>query len=880
MTKKIISVILVLVLTLGCFCITNTVYADSDLYGDEALQHIINLGILPSSTDGEDLITRGQFAQAVYNIAGDNVVLPFELLYYDVDEADSCSGAVMYCSKNGYMIGSDHIFRADDSITFIEAMTVLSRVLNYTDYAKNHGDYTLGYYTTAKNIGLLNGTGITSANDAMDAKNCAAMFYNALKIGMNKLSSISPIYYTYQASGKIFAYEKLGLNFAKGIMQSNGYVDITGKENSGEKSVIIDNTRYSSKLLDDSFRFLIGQEVSVFYDDDLNVVSIATTGTSNVVNVKKENFVERTGNTFKYIVDGKVYKLEAGNKAIYFKNGEVVMGYNATGFKNAEYADITFVDGDGDDRYDYVFVNEYKTFVVSNASNDEMLYSTDNTKKVDISEESQKDIFVYNSVGELKSIEDINSNYVVSVIENKDFVYIVYSNSLIKGEIQEKDDYAVIVDGITVDIPNGTSKLLKNLKAGDYASIYMDFSERGVFATKIVETNSNAPYGYLVEGFFKNDFDKKIKLRIYNNSGELKFYNVAKNFSVDGKRIKLSSLKDLPAEFYGVDGSFKSTVVFYELNSQNEIISIEFPKTELAADEDGFLQTADSITAYKLSNGTITNRDSDDIYFSSKEFLNSNSVIFVIPEKKEDEEKFAIIKEADISESTDFVWDFYHFSKYNGYVDVAVMHTDYAALSYDTSLSVVVSVSEKLDADGIERVAIKHSANGVEYVSMADEGFEISEYVYKADGTKSASKIKITDLKPGDAVRFTTDKNGIIRFGERIYEYNATENPFKGSSKSGDYSTAALYTGSGYTAYNDKSMLRVADTKDECNTVTHSMFDLTGIIYSSAQITMVEETERGVKAYMGTADDIGIGDFIVYQSRSGVGKYVIVYKDK
>ena len=58
------------------------------------------------------------------------------------------------------------------------------------------------------------------------------------------------------------------------------------------------------------------------------------------------------------------------------------------------------------------------------------------------------------------------------------------------------------------------------------------------------------------------------------------------------------------------------------------------------------------------------------------------------------------------------------------------------------------------------------------------------------------------------------------------------------------------------------------------------MFDLTGVIYSSAQITVVEETVRGVSACSGTTDDVWIGDYVVYQSRSGVGKHIIVYKDQ
>lgn len=878
MKKKILSFLLVMVMMLGCVSFTNTAFADTEAYNEEALQHMINLGILPSDTDGDDIISRGEFALAIYNVSGKNVNIPFEQLYYDVQADDEISNAVMYTSKNGYMVGAGGYFRPDDAITYIEAMTVIARVMNYTEYAKVHGDYTSGYYTTAKTIGLLNGTGIVSTDTPLTYSTCATMLYNAMRIGMNKLSSISTLYYKYQASDKIFAYEMLGYNYAKGVMTSNGYVDVTGKEKQIKNSVVIDNARYNTKLLDDSYRFFVGQEVSVFYDDDFNIKSIALTGTSNTVSVNRENFISKSANTFKYIEDETECKIKVADKAIYFKNGEVVMGYNATGFADSEFADISFIDSNGDDIYECVFVNVYDTFVVSNVFSNGVLYSDGNVKSIDLTEDCEKDVYVYNAKGELKSVQEIKKGYVVSVIENDEFVYVIYSNSMIKGEVLEKDTYTVNVDGLNIDIPNGTSKILKDISVGNDASIYLDFADRGVYATKNINTSKDELLGYVAEGFFKNDFEKVFKLRIYNSDSELVLYNVAANFSVDGTKYKLSSLTAIPVEFYNKD-VFKSTVVFYQLNENNEIKSITFPKTSLDSDEDGFIQTAVSQTAYKISNGTLNNRTvrDDNTYFSGKEFLNDNTVVFVIPTDLENEESFAIITMDDVAESTDYVWDLFHFSKYNGFVDVAVMHSDYAALSYDTKLSVVTSVSRKLDGNGVERVAVKYYTDSAEYVAMADETFEIKDYIIDKDGVKVATTIPVTALKPGDAVRMTVGTNGLIRQGERIYEY---EKGFKGSSKGGAYATASLFMNAGYVAYNDNTLIRLADTKAECVTATGDVFKLTGAICSSAKIIIVEENHRGVEVNGGTMADIAIGDYVVYQSRTGVVQYIMVYKDK
>lgn len=882
MTKRIISLVLLTAMIFSCMCFTNTVSADSETYGAEALVHMKNLGILPADTDGDDVVSRAVFAQAVYNLAGKNTNITFEQLYYDVNASDSFATAVMYCSKNGYMVGSDNMFRPDDSITYIEAMTVLARVMNYTEYAKNNGDYTIGYYTTAKNLGLLNNTGIVSSDSPMTAGSCAAMLYNATRIGMNKLSSINPLYYTYQTSSRIFAYETLGYNYAKGVMTSNGYVDVKGKDNVGKNTVVIDNARYSSKLLDDSYKFLIGQEVSIYYDDELNIVSIAPTGVSSAISVKREYFGNKAGNVFTFNTDdNSSKKIEVSDKAIYFKNGEVVMGYNATGFKDAKFGDINFIDGDGDEVYDYVFVNVYNTFVVASIFSDGVLYSRGNTEKLDLSEENTKDIMVYNANGERKSPEDIRVGNVVSVVENEDFIYVIYSNSVIKGELQEKDTYLVKVDGLTIDIPNGTADFLNDIKIGNNVTIYLDFADRGVYATKNIDTTGGAKYGYLVEAKFKDGFEKAARLKMYTLDNEFVYYNLGSLFVVDEVKYRMKNLTSIPDVFYS-NGNFRSTVVLYEVNENNEITSITFPKSYLGEDEDGFVQTASSQTAYKISNGALTNtsKKADGTYFSGFEFINSSTKIFAVPKSDlEDEEKYAVITASDVPTSTNYVWDLFHTSKYNGFVDIAVIHNDYAAISYDTRLSVVTSTFRKLDENGTERFAIKHISNGTEYISMADDSFQISDYIIAEDGTKAATKVPVTALKPGDAVRLTTGENGLLRSGERIYEY-ALENGFKGSSKAGAYATHSLYLNYGYIAYNDNTMVRFAPTKAACTVSTSDLFTLPGTICSSASIMVVKETARGVNVTKGTISDLAIGDHVVYQLRSGLAKYVIVYKDK
>lgn len=869
-----------MVLTLLIGCMTFTANADSEIYGVEALTHLQNLGIFSPTLEADDVMTRGEFANSVYKMVGKNIVYDTNFVFYDVGDAHPYAAAINYCAQNGYMTGDAGFFRPDDSITYIEGMTVIARVLNYTEYARNNGDYTLGYYTTAKNIGLLKNTGITSSNDPMLVGNAAAMFYNALRCNASKLVSINSFYHQYVDSNKVFAYEALGLNYAKGVMTSNGDCDITDKGNTGKNTIIVDNVQYNSKLLDGSYKFYLGQEVSLFYDVDGNVVSIAPTGTSSVINFTKRDFSSKIGNTVKYYVDDNDYKANLSKAPTYLKNGETVVDFKATGFSNAEFADMTLVDSNADGEYDYVFVNVYDTFVVNSVSSDYVLTSVNNTYKVDLGGENGKKVYVFDGNGNMKSRENIYKDYVVSVMETDEFVYVVYTNSKVSGTITGKEDFTISIDELEIDVPNGTKEIFKDISFGDSATVYFDFAGRAVYVIDGYVNSIVGPHGFLIDSKLKVGLDKKLVVKILNNQGNIQVYELADKFKVDGKPYSRSKLTD--DSMFRVNGEVNNTVILFELNDDGKIISVTFPKSEINYNEDGFVKTSSREKAQLISNGTLTNstKKDDGTYFSGLEFINANTTIFIVPNVLSDEDSYSVTTKTYIPLSTNLTWDIFHFSKYNGYADVAVIYGEYVQTSFDSSLSVVTSIGRTYDENGTEVVSLKAFTNNAETAYTAPAGLKFTEYKYDSLGNKAAGTVDVESLKPGDVVRLGTDKKGKVRQGERIYEYNATAYAFKNSTKAGAYATHSLYLADGYVAYNDKSLLRLASNKDAAMTLNSSVFKMPGFVFSSAKIYFVNDSKRGVDVSIGTVGDIAIGDYVIYQGRSGVAKYLVVFKDK
>ena len=880
MTKKILSLIVVLTVMVGCMSFGYTVSADSETYGIEALAHLQNIGVFSAGLDVDDVMTRGEFANAVYKMVGNNVIYDSTYTFYDVDGSHPYSAAINYCAQNGYMTGGSGLFRPDASITYIEGMTVIARVLNYTEYARNHGDYTIGYYTTAKNIGILKNTGIESSDEPMLVGNAAAMFYNALRCSANKLVAINPLYHQYTDSTVVFAYEAMGLNYAKGVMTSNGDCDITDKDNVGKYTVVIDNKLYSAKLIDDSYKFYLGQEVSLFYDSNANIVSVVPTGVSSVVSFPRSDFSSKSGNVFKYSVGDNDFKVKVSQTPTYIKNGEIVVDFKATGFEGATFADMSLVDSDDDGTYEYVFVNIYETFVVNSISSDYVITSVNNTYSVDLSGTDGRRVYVYDNSGVLKSPDYIHTDCVVSVVENEDFIYVIYSDSKVSGKVTGKDEYTISINEMEIDVLNGTKGVLKDVSFGSVVTIYFDFAGRAVYVVNGYVNSDVGPYGFLIKSELKTGIDKKLVLKLLTSQGSIEVLELGDRFRINGKQYRRADLTD--DSLFRVNGEVNNTVILYTLNDDGKIISVTFPKTEINYNEDGFIKSYSQEKAQMISNGTLTSsaKKDDGTYFSGFEFLNANTTIFTVPTDLEDEDSYSVTTKTFIPLSTNLIWDTFHFSKYNSYVDVAVIHGEHAHTSYDSSLSVVTSIGRTYDDKGNDAVAIKTFTNNGEAVYTAPIGLEFTEYKYDNVGNKASGTVSVESLKPGDVVRLGTDKMGNVRQGERIYEYNATSYAFKNSTKAGAYATHSLYLTDGYVAFNDKSILRLANNKDDAMTLDGSIFKKQGFMFSSARIYFVTESKRGVDVTLGAVGDIAIGDYAIYQGRAGVAKYLVVFKDK
>ena len=465
-------------------------------------------------------------------------------------------------------------------------------------------------------------------------------------------------------------------------------------------------------------------------------------------------------------------------------------------------------------------------------------------------------------------------------METDEFVYVVYTNSKVSGTVTEKDEYTVSIDQMEIDVPNGTKDYFKDISYGDTVTVYFDFAGRVVYVIDGYVSDIKEPLGFLVDAQFKSGFDKKVQIKMLTSAGNIEVLELGDRFRVGGKLYKRSDMTDV--SLFMKDGKVNNTVVMYNTDDNGKLVSITFPKSSLNYNEDGFIKSASREKAQLLSNGmlTLSTKKDDGTYFSGHEFINANTLIFLVPENMDDEEAFGVTAKSYLPLSNSMIWDVFHLSKYNGYADAAVIYGEYADTSYDSSMTIVLSVGKGYDAKGNEVTVIKGYTDNNEKMYYAPAGVKFSEYKFDDLGNKANVTFDAANVKPGDLVRLGTDKNGNVRQGERIYEYNAIKHAFKGSAKQQLYASGSLFITSGYVAFNDGAIFRVSDNKDSAMTLDGDIFKTQGLLFGSAKIYFVTDTKRGVEVNIGSIDDVEIGDYVVCQARTGVTRYIVVFKNK
>lgn len=144
------------------------------------------LGVLSENFQKNNIdyeLKRQEFTDMAVRLNGYNITASEKSRFNDVLQSNKYRLSINYADENGYISDCDgDIFRPTKNITFIEAASLLTNILDYGKVAESLGGYPGGVQQTPIYKDLANGINIENVNQRVTMKDAVIMLDNALSI--------------------------------------------------------------------------------------------------------------------------------------------------------------------------------------------------------------------------------------------------------------------------------------------------------------------------------------------------------------------------------------------------------------------------------------------------------------------------------------------------------------------------------------------------------------------------------------------------------------------------------------------------------------------------------------------------------------------------
>ncbi len=510
---------------------------------DKVVFDITSLGIVTGDEQGNLLlneeITRAEFAKMMINLRGYAEISEMNSgskLFSDIPEGHWAKSTINFAASIGMFEGyPDGNFGPEDKVLLQDAIKTVVKALGYDVVAQQKGGYPNGYIMVATEQQLLKD--ITASYSAPAVRgDVMTLLYNALDVELlqEATSNGRVVYEESDDTFRSLLTDKNDMVMIKGVVTTNHETwlanEITGLR---DDEVEIDGMIFAVGKTDAAD--YIGQEVQIYcYENEAEnrweIVNVAPTKKNNVVTIAADEYMNYSGSRMEYEREGRKEYISVAQDAVYLYNNRVVPVFDA-GYINDNSTSIYAVDNNGDEVYDYIFVNTYVSVVVDKAYSNGNLYfknefNLNGRNFLTLDEEDDDQHFtIENAAGETMKYADIKANDVVSVFSSEDGkeLKLIVSNKKVQGSIRElRSEEGVYIDDTYYEFAN--SAVESKLRIGDVRAVYLNHENRVVYATDEGMEDGTTLYGYIQEmgqaGGFGNVQAKIIDSAVIRNEEE------------------------------------------------------------------------------------------------------------------------------------------------------------------------------------------------------------------------------------------------------------------------------------------------------------------------------------------------------------------------
>ena len=730
----------------------------------EAVELLYALDIMIGDETGDfklnDSIKRSEVAKIAVALAGLTQVAEStktQANFPDVGVGHWANGYINVAQAQKYVIGDDTgRFRPDDVITYAEAVTIMMRVLGYEPAAAANGGFPTGYLVTAGNAGLFKG-GVSSATNAEATRGIVArLAYNALTINLMERTGFG-FNETYEVVDKTLLFNKLDVEKLSGQVTATNESTLTGASSLKENQVQIKvgnetKTYYTKNINANEFLarnviFYVRENASkdkevILITADNNKNEEISIGVANIDKVSGEK--DKTLSYWKNEDDKKTTNVVIAENATVFYNG-VVTSYDISKIKELTSGQVTLLDTDRDEKYNYVFITEFRNIIVDEVS----LVSNRITDKYNLltltldPEDKNLSFAIYKD-GKKISIDEIKEWDVLSVAANAhnigeaSVIKVYVSQNKIAGKITEiTDGKFKIGDNYYEVAANYTQANQPALKLGDEGTFYLDVENK--IAAVDTETKAGSNYAYLVKAAVTGSIDEKLQFEIFDKNGETKVVEGA-------SKIKVNSTANLSgqAAIDAIKAANKNAIpqlITFDTNSNGQVTYIN---TAAVNENTGTsLKTAFSLD-YASANAKYSETSKKLAGFN----VGKNTIVFEIPAGSVDTEEYAIRDISMFVDKSTYDVEIYDLSE-DLTAGVIIVKNSTGVVNAESSVAVVTKIAETTNADDVV----------VHKLYAFQDGKEI---VINAKDTDTLVKGNKEILEAGDIIQYQKNSKGEI----------------------------------------------------------------------------------------------------------------------
>jgi len=544
-----------------------------DAYLQESLGLLQALKIVQGYEDGsvkpESNITRAEMATMVLRMMGIEATSPYTNTFTDVTSSHWAANTIQTAFNMGIINGmGDGTFAPDANVTFAQAVKMLVCSLQYEQLAKNMGGYPVGYIAAAaqKNIEITkNVSGIE--NDTPATRGVVIkMIYNTLNALYPTGTGMTADGMKYTTEeGKTLASELLDVYSVEGIITATHSKSIDSAADPAEGQILIDGEVYLAGEFDaDKY---VGYKVKAYYHekDENGVKRILfavpkTKQTTLVIDGDDIDTIEdiRSDSAkINYFPNKSSSKTKAAKckSPVVVYNGKIITSADVPGslsleeFITPEVGKVTLNDYDNDGYYDVVFIDSYKTYVVTSATEKKInhkytSYEDPETGKkidvpaldVDLEGDEELELTITKDGSDVKP-KNLKKWDILTVIESANktgerIMNIEVCSDTIEGKVsdidfdEDEDEYSVKIDGKEYDVEK-VFALSGDIESGTEGTFHLDSLGRiaaveGAAGSKLSSTEE---YGWLVWAKVNSSSQEK-EIKMFTKSGAVKTYEI------------------------------------------------------------------------------------------------------------------------------------------------------------------------------------------------------------------------------------------------------------------------------------------------------------------------------------------------------------------